>query len=76
MNKNILDIESINLTLSRDQAGNLGWILNEQLKSLKKLQRKEKDEMQPIIDDLQYMANSLLKQLQDGGKRNERKVMD
>ena len=66
MDKNILDIESINLTLTREQAGNLGWILNEQIKSLKKLQRKEKDEMQPVIDDLQYITNSLLKQLQDG----------
>lgn len=53
------------LKLSRDQAGNLGWILDEQIKSLKRLQKKERDEMQPIIDDLQIITNSLLKQLQD-----------
>jgi len=51
--------DEIVLKLSRDQAGNLGWILYEQLKSLKKLQHKEKDEMQPIIDDLQQIIDSL-----------------
>lgn len=53
------------LKLSRDQAGNLGWILDEQLKSLKKLQKDDKDEMQPIIDDLQSINDSLLEQLKE-----------
>jgi len=53
------------LTLSRDQAGNLGWILFEQLKSLKNLQRNDKDEMQPIINDLENINNSLLEQLKE-----------
>ena len=51
--------DEINLKLSRDQAGNLGWILYEQIKSLEKLQKKDKDEMQPIIDDLQQIIDSL-----------------
>jgi len=55
--------DTIVLELSRDQAGNLGWILHEQVKSLKKLQRKDKDEMQPIIDDLQQIVDSLEKSL-------------
>lgn len=55
----------IMLKLSRDQAGNLGWILDEQLKSLKKLQKDDKDEMQPIIDDLQSINDSLLEQLKE-----------
>ena len=57
--------DEINLKLSRDQAGNLGWILYEQIKSLKKLQRKDKDEMQPIIDDLQQIVDSLEKSLHE-----------
>ena len=57
--------DEIVLKLSRDQAGNLGWILYEQLKSLKKLQHKEKDEMQPIIDDLQQIVDSLEKDLHE-----------
>lgn len=55
--------DTIILELTYDQAGNLGWILYEQLKSLKKLQHKEKDEMQPIIDDLQQIVESLEKSL-------------
>jgi len=51
--------DEIVLKLSRDQAGNLGWILYEQIKSLEKLQKKDKDEMQPIIDDLQQIIDSL-----------------
>jgi len=57
--------DTITLELTRDQAGNLGWILSEQVKSLKKLQRKEQDEMQSIIDDLQYIVDSLLKSLHE-----------
>jgi len=57
--------DEIILKLSRDQAGNLGWILYEQIKSLKKLQKKERDEMQPIIDDLQQIVDSLKKSLHE-----------
>lgn len=57
--------DEIILKLTYDQAGNLGWILYEQIKSLKKLQRKEKDEMQPIIDDLQQIVDSLEKSLHE-----------
>jgi len=64
--------DTIVLELSRDQAGNLGWILYEQVKSLKKLQRKERDEMQPIIDDLQQIVDSLEKSLNEKTTKNTR----
>lgn len=57
--------DKIILELDRVQAGNLSWLLIEQVKSLKKLQRKDRDAMQPIIDEYQGIADMLLKQLED-----------
>lgn len=57
--------DKIIIELDKVQAGNLSWLLVEQVKSLKKLQREERDAMQPIIDEYQGIANMLLEQLED-----------
>ena len=51
------------IELDRTQAGNLSWLLMEQVKSLKKLQREDRDAMQPIIDDYQSIVDILLDQM-------------
>lgn len=55
--------KKINIELTREEAGNLSWLLIEQIKSLKKLQREEMDAMQPVIDGYQSIVDVLLKQL-------------
>ena len=57
--------DKIIIELDKVQAGNLSWLLVEQVKSLKKLQREDRDAMQPIIDDYQNIADILLEQLED-----------
>ena len=59
--------KKIIIELSREEAGNLSWLLIEQIKSLKNLQREEMDAMQPIIDDYQSIVDVLLKQLKKNG---------
>ena len=51
------------IELTMEQAGDLGWLLLEQVNSLKKLQRKELDEMQPVIDKFQGIVDILLEAL-------------
>lgn len=58
--------DKIVIELDRVQAGNLSWLLMEQVKSLKKLQREERDAMQPVIDDFQNIADMLLELLEKG----------
>ena len=58
--------DKIVIELDRVQAGNLSWLLMEQVKSLKKLQREECDAMQPVIDDFQNIADMLLELLEKG----------
>jgi len=57
--------DNITIELDRVQAGNLSWLLLEQVKSLKKLQREDRDAMQPIIDDYQSIADILSERLED-----------
>ena len=60
--------EKVVIELDKEQAGDLAWLLMEQIKSLKKLQREELDEMQPVIDDYQSIVDVLLEVLD--GKSN------